>query len=110
MRSCSQHETGPSSLNDPRDHPSALPGWFSSRIDSIGRAGNYELHGARVGITPRPLDWPFAADTVRASRVVLKKRVCHGSNIVKKNTSPSLGYLCQTTMRRRLGFDNRWWF
>jgi hypothetical protein len=62
-------------------------GCFSSRVDGMSRLGNYELRGARVGITHRPLVRPFAAITVRASRVVLNKRVCHGSNIVKENKS-----------------------
>jgi hypothetical protein len=92
MRSCSWHEACPSSLNDPRDHPSVGPGCFSSRIDGIRRVDNDELRGAHVGKTHRPLAWPFAAITVRANRVVLKKRVCHGSNIVKKITHPNLGH------------------
>ena len=62
-------------------------GCFSSRVDGMCRLGNYELRGARVGITHRPLVRPFAAITVRASRVVLNKRVCHGSNIVKEYES-----------------------
>jgi hypothetical protein len=78
---------------------------FSSRIDGMRRVGNYKLLGARGGITHRPLDWPFAADIIRATRVVLKKRVCHGSNIVKKKTSPALGYARKTTMRRRLDLN-----
>jgi hypothetical protein len=58
-------------------------GCFSSRVDGMCRLGNYELRGARVGITHRPLVRSFAAITVGATRVVLNKRVCHGSNIVK---------------------------
>ena len=62
-------------------------GCFSSRVDGMCRLGNYELRGARVGITHRPLVRSFAAITVGATRVVLNKRVCHGSNIVKENKS-----------------------
>jgi hypothetical protein len=62
-------------------------GCFSSRVDGICRLGNYELRGARVGITHHPLVRSFAAFTVGANRVVLNKRVCHGSNIVKEYKS-----------------------
>jgi hypothetical protein len=62
-------------------------GCFSSRVDRMSRPGNYELRGARVGITHRPLIRPFAAVTVWANRVVLNKRVCHGSKIVKEYES-----------------------
>ena len=68
-------------------------GCFSSRIDGMRRLGNYELRGACVAITHRPSVRPFAAITIRASRVVLKKRVCHGSNIVKKNIESKLGLI-----------------
>jgi hypothetical protein len=51
----------------------------------------------------------FAAMTSRLNAVVLKKRVCHGSNIVKNN-SPNLGFSGSGAMRRRrmrLGNQNR---
>jgi hypothetical protein len=59
-------------------------GCFSSRIDGMGRPGINALRGAIVGITRHPSVGPHAAITVRVSGVVLKKRVCHGSIIVKK--------------------------
>jgi hypothetical protein len=62
-------------------------GCFSSRVDGMSCLGNYELRGARVGITHRPLVRPFAAITIGANRVVLNKRVCHGSNNVKEYKS-----------------------
>ena len=86
-----------------------LAGCFSSRVDGMSRPGNDELRGARVGITHHLLVWPFAAITVRASRVVLKKRVCHGSNIVKKIRVQTWAVARTTTMRRRRDFDKGSW-